>query len=396
MFTVTAVVFGSTIYAFIILSEHVAVEHAWPAGSSGKLVSAMWLISPLALFAAPIIARFGAWRVMSAGLLIIAASFAATAAVDSFWKIYVLRIVMGAGKTLAVVSMPVIVAELFSRRFGLALAVSWCGGAFGGLALSPLTQLLIANAGWHLTAMCFSVIMLILAVVIAAIGPPYRAATTAATKELGDSTRSSAGSYWSQLASIELTPALVMAVAVATSGIAVLAFAIQMPPFLVARGFSPTAAATVLGLSAAGGMAGNLFAGWLLDRWRSELTSFVIAVTVSLGLIFFAALADYPLVSLASAGSLLFGVGLGSAEILWITLTKRQFGAELFPLTYGGWSFFYALGYALAGPANALANELFPGSEFLIFIAALCALTVVFSVWRPRVRNIEPFDFRLA
>lgn len=390
MFFMTAVLFGSTIYAFILLAENIAIEKSWSAASSGNLVSAMWLVSPLALFCAPLIARVGAWRVLIAGLLILAATFAATFAVETFWQIYLLRMAMGAGKTLAVVSMPVIIAELFSRRFGLAIAISWCGGAFGGLALSPIAQLLIAKFGWRLTALSIAAMMLIVVATLASLGRAYRSVDIKRGKYREKGHADGNVSYWSRMATIDLAPAIFMALAVAASGIAVLAFAIEMPPFLEARGFSPTAAATILGLSAAGGMIGNLLAGWMLDRWRSDFASCAVALMVVSGLSAFALLDTYPLTSLASAGSLLFGVGLGLAEILWITLTKRQFGANLFPLTYGGWSFSYAIGYALAGYSRAAANEVLSGDQFLLFIAALCAPTVVLSVWRPKKRNHEP------
>jgi len=391
MFVVTAALFGSTIYAFIILAEHMATERSWSASSSGNLVSAMWLVSPLALFCAPLISRVGPWRVMLSGLAILAAAFAVMPAADSFWQAYLLRMLMGAGKTLAIVSMPVIVADAFSRRFGLAIAVAWCGGAFGGLALSPLAELLVSAFGWRLTALSLAGLMLAVASMVFALGRTARAwDARQRRKSVATDDTDTSRTYWARLRGIDAAPATVMALAVAASGVAVLAFAIEMPPFLQARGFSPTVAATVLGLSAAGGMIGNLLAGWLLDRWRSEFTSLAMALTTSAGLLSFAMLDSQPLMMVASAGSLLFGVGLGSAEILWITLTKRQFGADLFPLTYGGWSFCYSVGYALAGSARAAANEVLGGTEFLLFIAVLCAPTLIFSVWRPHVRNHEP------
>lgn len=389
MFVMTAVLFGSTIYAFIILADEIATEKSWSAASSGNLVSAMWLVSPLALFCAPIIARVGARRVMLAGLLILSAAFAATSAVDSFWQMYILRMAMGTGKTLAIVAMPVIIAELFSQRFALAIAVSWCGGAFGGLALSPLAQVLIAEHGWRSTALILAALMAGVAAMVAVPGGAGVRAGGQHARKIGPDSTHSTNTFRDRLRSIDATPAPVMAIAVAASGVAVLAFAIEIPPFLASRGFSPTIAATILGFSAAGGMAGNLLAGWLLDRWRSEVTSIAIGSAVAVSLLSFALLDAHALTGLAFAGSLLFGIGLGSAEIMWITLTKRQFGTDLFPMSYGGWNFCYAVGYALAGSVGAAARSVLNDNGFLAFIAVLCAPTVIFSVWRPGKRNEE-------
>jgi len=389
MFVVTAVIFGSTIYAFIILTEQIAAEQSWSAAASGNLVSAMWLTSPLALLCAPLIVRVGAWRVLFAGLLVLSISFAATFATEEYWQIYLLRIAMGTGKTLAIVSMPVVISNLCLKRLVLAIAISWCGGAFGGVALTPLAQLLIADYGWRSTALVFAAIIFTTLIVIATLQRVFYSRVSASSGRGILNTNDAAGSYWKRLTAADLASAITMSFAVAASGIAVLAFAIEMPPFLEARGFSATLAATVLGLSAAGGMLGNLVAGWTMDHWRSGLTTCLVASAVGLGLTGFALLDVYPSIGLASAGSLLFGVGLGSAEILWITLTKRQFGAELFPLTYGGWSFSYAIGFALAGSTGAAVKILLPGEGFLLFIALLCVPTFIFSLWRPNKRTAE-------
>lgn len=197
---------------------------------------------------------------------------------------------------------------------------------------------------------------------------------------------------WRDLRAISPLTALPMAFAVACSGVAALSFGIEIPPLLTASGFSGGFAATALGLSAAGGMLGNLAAGWLLDHHPARLTTLGVGLAVSCGLAAFALLAAHPLAWLAVSGSLLFGVGLGASEILWITLTKRQFGTALFALTYGGWSFAYSLGYALAGTTGGTAYELLSRNGYLAFSGALCLPTLVFATWRPGARNDEPAD----
>lgn len=397
MFLVTGIVFGTAIYGFIILTQPISAEHGWSQATSGSLVSAMWLTSPLALVCAPIIDRVGAWRLLLLALLILAATLAAVTTVSDFRDIYALRIMMGAGNIFAVVSVPVIVSQWFSKRFSLAVALAWCGGAFGGLLLSPVTELLIGDFGWQRAAFALSGLVLLIAALVAWTyrrSAAARRATAGASagqdENVGEAAEPAAAKTdWRQLRSINVLTAGSMALAVTASGIAALAFSVEIPPLMQASGFSTAAAATILGISAAGAMLGNLIAGWSLDRLKSHWTSLGAGLMIASGLLAIGLLHSHPLILLAGAGGMLFGAGIGASEILWITLTRRQFGAAVYPVTYGAWNFFYSLGYALGGGVGGSAYEMVSHARFLLFLAGLCAPTIVVSLWRPGRRNEE-------
>ncbi len=390
MFLVTATVFGATLYGFIILSPAVAAEHEWTATQSGSLVSAMWLTAPLALVCAPIIRRVGAWRLVVAGLVLEALAFCALAFADAFWQVYLLRVAMGAAMIFSTVTMPVIVAGWFSRQFGVAMAIAWCGGAFGGLALSPTAEFLSGDFGWKSAVLALAALMLLTAAIVALIGWGANAARPrqGASSDVSPSSQHRAG-IMESLRQIRLATAGTMSVAVAASGVAVMAFAIQASPLLTAIGFSPSVAATVLGLSAAGGMAGNLAAGWALDHFKVHWTSLGIAALITTGLAIFHSLGTRPITFLAVVAGLMLGAGMGACEILWITLTKRQFGTGLFALTYGGWSLSYQFGYALSGSVAGTIYDRVRHEDFLLVIGCLCLPAVIFSLWRPGRRNEE-------
>lgn len=103
----TATVYGTLFFSFIMLGAPLAKQFGWSSAETGSLVSAMWVIAPLALFVAPVIERLGAFRVIMLGLALQAATFACLGLIESFWQLYLLRIVMGVGKVITVVSVPV-------------------------------------------------------------------------------------------------------------------------------------------------------------------------------------------------------------------------------------------------------------------------------------------------
>lgn len=389
MFLVTMFVFGVTVYGFIIIGQPMALEHRWSAAQSGSLVSAMWMIAPLALLCAPLIQKFGPWRLLLAGLIFEAAAFAAITIVGEFWQLYLLRLAMGVGKVFAVVSMPVIVARWFSTRFGLAIAIAWCGGAFGGLVLSPVVELMMTAVGWRHAALLLSLSVLIVAAIVAALGRSVASHAEASALAAGEGGAASPKIGWQDIRKIDFMTAGVMGFAVLASGIATLGFSIQAPVLMETYGFSSTVAATILGLTAAGGMVGSLLAGWALDRFRSAWTSLAIGGALAVSLAFFYLLGVVPSLGLAVTAALLIGLGLGGCEILWITLTKRQFGARLFAVTYGGWSFFYSLGYAMAGGIGGTVYENMGGAIFLLMITLFCIPPIAFSLWRPGMQNEE-------
>jgi MFS family permease len=390
MFLVTSTVVGVALYGFIIVAQAMAIERGWTSTQAGSLVSAMWLSAPLALVFGPISKRFGAWKFLIGGLLLEAVAFLLLGSAEAFWQVYLLRVAMGAAKVCCIVTIPVIISAWFEERFSLAIALAWCGGAFGGMVAAPAAELLIDAQDWRSAVRALAAAIAAVASVVAAIGWRARRASTnaCAHEDKSDFTRPRLG-FREAAAAIQPSTAATMAFAIAMSGIAFLAFAFETPKLLVSAGFSPTVAASVLGLNAAGALIGSATAGWTLDRYPLHRTTVATALALAAGLCAFAIVTRFPAPAVAVAvfGSVAFGCGLGACEVLWITLTKRQFGASLFVVTYGGWSFSYQLGYALAGPIAGAISERIDHLQFLIVIGLFCIPPIAFGLWRPGARS---------
>lgn len=124
------------------------------------------------------------------------------------------------------------------------------------------------------------------------------------------------------------------------------------------------------------------------DRKRVPAINIVVAIILFLGAGSFALLQVHPgLVVLAFVAAICWGIGMGANEMIWITLTKRQFGTAMFAYSYGAWSFSLQAGYALGGPLGGWAYDQTAPMTFPIIIVMLYLPAVVLAVWRPGLRN---------
>lgn len=399
LFLAILALFGVSIYAFIIFTAPLAQEFGWSAAQMGSLVSAMWLVAPLSLFAAPITARVSPWRLVILGLCVQAVALLVVGHVSELWQLYLLRIGMGLGKIMTAMSAPLIVARWFSRRFATAVAIVWAGGSAGGLVMAPLTEALVQQVGWRTAADLIAVAVLVVALVVSLLarGPkgPHELAEdpegVLATAEPATAPGGASRPTWSQVAK---APALLMALSIMGIGMTAIATFSQQPAFLQAAGLSGAVAATLLGLTAAGSLVGSASIGWLLDTFRGWWSAALVAGAVYVGVLTLAVLPSHPSVVIATVGAFCLGYGFGAGEVLWLTFTKRQFGEALFPLTYGGWYFALQLGYALGGGAGGWTIEHLGPGGFLLLLAALYATPGLASVslraarWRPS--NLAP------
>lgn len=398
MMLATATVYGTLIFSFIILGGPLARQYGWSSAETGSLVSAMWIVAPVALFVAPFIQRFGALRILMLGLGLQAVSFAMLGLIDNFWQLYLLRVVMGLGKVMAVVCVPVMVTAWFTRRFATAMALAWCGGSLGGFVLSPLTERMLVFLSWRQSALVLAGLMVAAMATIALLCRGARSPADLGLGPDGD-LQPAPGAHASgnevaedkptagELRSINMATALVMAVSLMLAGMGGLAMQSQAPALMESSGLNSQVAATLLGLLAIAATVGQAGIGWLLDRWSVERCTVIVSLSLLIGLGACALIGGARGVTLATLGSVMFGLGLGGTEMMWIALTKYQFGVRLFAYTYGGWSCSIAIGYALGGPVGGWLFDHYPHNMFPILILLLYVPALVTAVWRPAKRN---------
>lgn len=393
LFLCTLALFGVSIYSFIVLAHPLGAEYGWSATQTGAAVSAMWFAAPMALLSGPLIKRFNPWHIIFAGLLLQAVGFALLPLISSIEWLYVLRLAMGIGKVTLVTAVPVIVTTWFSRRFATAMAIIWAGGSAGGFIMAPATDALLQMFGWRMAAAIIAAAMVAAVILIGLLarGPASPAAlglapdgvlpSTSDAETAAASSDASATLDWrAALGHVQPWVAAPMLLSVIGIGMASIAVLTQEQLVLESAGISASLAATFLGLTAVGSLTGSASIGVLLDRAPARWSGLLIAAAIFAGLLAFAGLQTSGSAGLALFAAISCGFAFGAGEVLWITLTKRQFGTAAFATTYGGWYFALQIGYAAGGGVAGWGYERFGAMGFIGLVAVMYLPAALFSL----------------
>lgn len=379
LFLCTASLMGTSIYGFVLIADSMAKAHGWSDMAAGGLVSAMWLIAPLALFSAPVIARCGAWRLIVAGLLVLALAFAGLAVATEFWQVYTLRVLMGLGKVSIMTAMPVVVARWFDQRFGTAISIVWAGGSAGGILVAPLVEHLDRTMGFEKTALALAggiaLVALVAAIAARAKAPGLAAGSpTSAVDEnaAGETSRGRLGAM------------LVCAIILATAalGCANVAVIAMTPQLFSGFGFDSQTVALIVSANAAAAMVGSLAIGGLTDRFGLGWPGFAVGGASLAGMAALLVLNAGPVAPLGFLAAMCAGLGGGAAEVLWISLLRREASGQRFSAAYGAWYFALQAGYAIGGLVGGWSLTQLGSVGFVLIAAAAFAATPIFSAWR--------------
>jgi MFS family permease len=397
--------YGAGLYSFILFAKPLADEFHWSHAAVGTLVSSFWLAAPLALISDRLISRFGPRRLIISGILIEASCLIALCLASQLWEMYLLRALAGVGKILYAMTIPAILSKWFSRRFGVAVAVVYCGWHLGGVALAPLTQALIASIGWRATSVMLGIGILVIAL------PPtfwFLRVPSAASIGLGldgdplsesgasrsvdvpikTSTRSGLGAV---LRNKNFLLATLGTFIYCLSYAGVLA---HQSATIEGSGISAGIASVVLGSTAFFAIAGTLLIGWLIDRYPLAWVTLVQFGVIAVGILCLMELTQVGAIWLLIAHAVLYGLGVGGTDAYWITTFKRRIPENLFVKGYGIFYFFQLAGL-IVGPGFAGLLYDFSGSYTKSLAAGLANLILPFIMclalsYRPLPDKTEP------
>jgi MFS family permease len=365
LFMAGFMVYGGGLYCFVLLVPPLTQEFHWSRAATSGLVTAFWLSAPLILFGGAAIKRFGATRLLIAGILVEAVCVALLSTVSSFAEMYALRAAMGVGKVMFAVTLPYAVSRWFSRHYSLGLGIVWAGWHVGGLVLAPITGLIIAHYGWRAACLAIAAGLVTIGLVPSLMtqgprsprefglgldGDPTQptAALSVAAPAAADAAENPPGRLGDLLGSatfwmIALTTLFFYA---AYGGLLTHEAAV-----VEGAGFTPRMSAWVLGSTAGFAAVGGMAGGWLLDRYS------VRAVGIAMHLLLLAgALCLLWVARVHSAAALIgyaicFGITIGGSDLYFVALLRRRFPAVSIAYSYSAWYFCEILTLLLAGPA---------------------------------------------
>jgi MFS family permease len=133
-----------------------------PEAYSWAVSAFFWVYAPVQLFAGWLCDRFSVYRLLGLGILLWAASTLLTGFVGGFASLFVLRIMLGVGESLAFPgSSKIIARHVPAERRGIANAALAMGIALGPAVGTLAGGLMVAHWGWRAMFVVFGLVTLI-------------------------------------------------------------------------------------------------------------------------------------------------------------------------------------------------------------------------------------------
>ncbi len=320
--------FGSTFGLFMLpLSQ----SQGW---GRAEIAFSMTLATVAGLVAAPL----GGWLLdrvrlvpfFVIGVVLGAANLAAFSLVTgNVWTFHLLVVLLGfttmGASPLAVAK---IVQGWFRRRLGTALGLLFACGAVGTIVHPPIVQSVIGSGGWRQAFVVMGAMALgggLLAALLALREAPRAAPAPAPAPEAAAAPAPPRAPMieflrsplWWKLALWNLLFAF-------GSG----AIFVHFAALLAGRGLAPAQVAATMSLVGVGLLAGNLAAGWLVDRMSPQRLAWLLMLMPLAATLLL--LAGSPSQAMALAAAMLFGLSSGSDGSLSAFLARHYFGPVLF------------------------------------------------------------------
>jgi MFS family permease len=328
--------------------------------------------------------RYGARKVMTTGALLMGSAFCLFGAVRSLWQLYALNVIAAIGiASVAWLPNQTLISNWFERKRGRAMGITLAGIGFGGLAIPPLTDFLIAESGWRIAfAGLGSLVLLIVVTVTLALvrskpedmgllpdGEPLRSEGPAGGPI--QETREEVGSGGLGLAESLRTSAFwVLSLGHVLWSFGSMSIIGHLPAFLTDQGFGRLAAGS-LALAIGCSIVGRVSFGMLADRFgKKGLMSLALILHAVAVLCLFRVhwLGALP------AFVILFGLALGGGAVVVPLLIGEYFGLRAFGKILGVITISATLG-AASGPV--ITGRIFDvtGSYDLAFILHIVSFT---------------------
>jgi MFS family permease len=355
-------------------------------GWSHARISAFPTIFSLMLgLAAPLVGwlldRIDARIVMPAGTVLVVIGLVCASYSHTFWPMFIAFVFLGGGAcAAAVVPGSMVAANWFSDRRGLAIGVSIAGMGVSGVVMPLVATDLIARLGVSGTflALAAPLVIIVLPLLLAVIRTrPQGADSVSVAEDL------------KALPGLEVGPALrtptfwLISFVQAFASAGIIATFYHMINFLIGAGYSPRAAALVLGTQAAVVVPGFILLGALADKFTARRIYPFALGFLAIGNLFLLGAATPQYRFYLAGFILLFGFNGGTTTSLTPTLLVESLGLRRFGTLWGLVGLASTVGLALGPMVIGRIYDVtgsytigFELSSLMIFICGLVALAI--------------------
>ena len=363
-------IFWSTFSTFITPMQQ---EFGWSRSALSTLftIEGSGLMVGMYVFG-PLAQRFGSRKVIASSAALLAASLLGLAlsppsyAGVAFW----MAMVGFTGAGTNVFAYLALLPQWFTQRLGLIFALAMSGSGFGQLLTPIIAQQVTAASDWRMAYAVLAGVVLLVSVPNALFllkeNPRFRAAPEADQPPVpgltfGETVRTP--TFW-LLASGFLLVCLILG-----GGM------IHLAPMLIGHGYTPAAAASLVGLCGASSLVFRPIGGYLLDRFGPFAVATVAFVAAGLGMLCVLPSADPRLAALAP---LLMGLALGVEGDVLPYITRQFFGMKAYALTYSRLLVGTMVGAVFGATVMGFLYDLSGGYGFgLLVFASMTAISII-------------------
>lgn len=299
------------------------------AGTIGAMGSC--LILP---FVGRILRRYNIRIVLSAALVVLAATVAAMSTFQSLYQWYFASFFQGtASAFLYIVPAPVVLSNWFYSKRGTAVAISSAAAGITGVVMNPVGAAVIEGFGWRAGYLFFALLMLAIALPFTLFVIRYRPSDKGMRaygyrKDAVESAVQKTGIT----AKVAVKNPTFWLIIVMSCCMAVCAGSSQFfSSMATSMGFTPMAGAQMISFAMAGNICGKLMLGYQSDRIGPAKSTVLGLTLVTLGVL---TILTVPDISLLMAGAFFAGFAMAVYAVVLPLIARSHFDGEDYGIIY--------------------------------------------------------------
>jgi MFS family permease len=288
-----------------------------------------------------------------------------------------------AAPALGAVAFNKVLSAWFEQHRGIMLALVAAGSAAGGVIVPQLVKLLLHDVGWRgayiglglLVCVCTLPMLLLF----------FREPVSGIADHAGQPTPRTLA-VGTSLHNVLRTPSFWLLVAAVSANVFVgVALQIHVVPFLTDRGFNHDTALNLSSLFPLGQVAGQLLAGWLLDRFDTPRVVVPFFVASLAGLLMLDYFGGFVMLTLSGV---MLRAGVGAELSIAPYLLVRYFGLLAYGRVYGVLFFVSAASGGIGAQAFSYCHDVTHSYQAVLLISEVLLALGVLLVWR-----LGPYNF---
>jgi MFS family permease len=319
-FVVLFFIVGWAVWGLPFYYDFMTQQFGWTRAqvTSGNALSKLAVGPIFGFFAGWIVDRYGARRLILAGILMAGVALAGLGSISTLVMFYIFYVFNALGYVFAgPIPNQVLLSEWFDRSRGKAMGVAYLGIGVGGASLPWISHALIQRFGWQMSLRILGILIVMIALPLA-----YR------LKELPKSNHAPSAQDSLKAKDAFKSPAFYLLILGSVCSIAVVSATQQNLKLVLSldRHYSQAETVRVLSLVLAFSIGGRLLMGWLADRYAKKNVMLAIYLLVAIsapGL--FVGHSHVLVLSYAAV----FGIALGGDYMILPLMAAEIFGLKI-------------------------------------------------------------------